>query len=38
VVLHDGKIESLTDTPDLPLVETELNGLTYRSADVLVRN
>jgi Xaa-Pro dipeptidase len=38
VVLHDGKIESLTDTPDLPLVETELNGLTYRSAGVLVRN
>ncbi len=37
VVLRDGKIESLTDTPDLPLVETELNGATYRSAGVLVR-
>jgi Xaa-Pro dipeptidase len=38
VVLHDGTIESLTDTPDLPLVETELNGLAYRSAGVLIRN
>ncbi len=37
VVLHDGKIESLTDTPDLPLVETELNGTVYRSAAVLIR-
>ncbi len=37
VVLHDGKIESLTDTPDLPLVETELNGVIYHSAGVLVR-
>ncbi len=37
VVLRDGKIESLTDTPDLPLVETELNGSIYRSAGVLVR-
>lgn len=37
VVLRDGKIESLTDTPDLPLVETELNGVTYHSAGVLVR-
>ena len=37
VVLRDGKIESLTDTPDLPLIETELNGATYRSAGVLVR-
>jgi Xaa-Pro dipeptidase len=37
VVLHEGKIESLTDTPDLPLVKTELNGVTYHSAGVLVR-
>jgi Xaa-Pro dipeptidase len=37
VVLHDGKIESLTDTPDLPLVETEVNGTVYRSAGVLIR-
>ena len=38
VVLHDGKIESLTDTPDLPLVETELNGTIYQSAGVLIRD
>ena len=37
VILHDGKIEALTDTPDLPLVETELNGTIYRSAGVLIR-
>src|SRR5271170_905707 len=34
VVLHDGRIESLTDTPDLPLVETEVDGTIYRSAGV----
>ena len=38
VVVHNGQIESLTETPDLPIVETQLNGLTYRSAGVLVRN
>jgi Xaa-Pro dipeptidase len=38
VVLHDGKIESLTETADLPIVETELNGVTYRSGGVLLRN
>jgi Xaa-Pro dipeptidase len=37
VVLHDGKIESLTETPDLPLVETEWGGTIYRSAGVLIR-
>jgi Xaa-Pro dipeptidase len=38
VVLRDGQIEYLTDTPELPLVETEQNGTTYRSAGVLVRD
>jgi len=37
VVLRDGVIESLTETPDLPIVETSLNGTTYRSAGVLIR-
>ncbi len=37
VVLHDGKIELLTETPELPLVETDLNGTVYQSAGVLVR-
>jgi Xaa-Pro dipeptidase len=38
VVLHNGVIEYLTETPELPLVATSLNGTTYRSAGVLVRN
>jgi antitoxin VapB len=38
VVLHNGQIECLTETPDLPIVETQLHGVTYRSAAVLVRN
>jgi antitoxin VapB len=37
VVLVDGKIEYLTETRDLPLVETERNGTTYRSAGVLIK-
>jgi len=37
VLLHDGQIETLTETPDLPVVETERNGTIYRSAGVLVR-
>ncbi len=37
VVLRDGKIELLTETPELPLVETHLNGTVYRSAGVLIR-
>src|SRR5277367_1687431 len=36
VLLHDGRIETLTGTPDLPVVDTEWNGRTYRSAGVLV--
>lgn len=38
VVLCDGKIESLTETPDLPIVETEVEGTIYRSAGVLIRD
>ncbi len=37
VLLHDGRIETLTETPDLPVVDTEWNRGTYRSAGVLVR-
>jgi Xaa-Pro dipeptidase len=38
VLLHDGRIETLTGTPDLPVVDTEWNGGTYRSSGVLVRD
>ena len=38
VVLRDGTIESLTETPELPIVETELNGRTYSSAGVLAKD
>jgi antitoxin VapB len=38
VLLKDGAIESLTDTPDLPVVETVVDGAIYRSAGVLVRD
>jgi Xaa-Pro dipeptidase len=38
VLLHDGRIETLTETPDLPMVDTEWNGTAYRSAGVLVRD
>ena len=37
VVLRDGVIECLTETPDLPVVETVLNGTTYKSAGVLIK-
>jgi Xaa-Pro dipeptidase len=37
VLLRNGAIESLTDTPELPQCETVANGTTYRSAGVLVR-
>lgn len=36
VVLHEGKIETLTRTPELPLVTTRLNGVDYHSAGALV--
>ncbi len=37
VLLVDGRIELITATPDLPVVETELNGTVYKSAGVLLR-
>lgn len=37
VLLLDGRIECLTETPDLPIVETSIGGVSYRSAGVLVR-
>jgi Xaa-Pro dipeptidase len=37
VLLLDGRIECLTTTPDLPVVETLAGDRSYRSAGVLVR-
>ena len=37
VLLLDGKIEILTNTDDLPVVNTTLSGRSYRSAGVLVK-
>jgi Xaa-Pro dipeptidase len=36
IVLHHGRIERLTGTPNLPVVTTNLNGTDYYSAGVLV--
>lgn len=37
VVLADGKIEVLTATPELPVIEATANGVSYQSAGVLIR-
>ena len=37
VILRDGKIEWLTSTPGLPVIEAEVNGKIYPSAGVLVK-
>jgi antitoxin VapB len=37
VILRDGKIEWLTATPELPVLEVQLNGKTYPAAGVLVK-
>jgi antitoxin VapB len=37
VLLHDGAIEPLTGTPDLPVVSTRVGDLTVQSAGVLIR-
>jgi Xaa-Pro dipeptidase len=37
VILHDGKIEWLTGTPGLPVIEASVNGVIYPSAGVLVK-
>jgi Xaa-Pro dipeptidase len=38
VVLANGRIEVLTETPCLPVIETTVDGISYRSAGVLVRS
>jgi len=35
VIVQDDKTETLTETPELPVVTTELNGVSYRTAGVL---
>ncbi|MFZ0663376.1 MAG: M24 family metallopeptidase [Acidobacteriaceae bacterium] len=37
VVVANGKLEVLTATPQLPVIETAVDGVTYQSAGVLVR-
>jgi antitoxin VapB len=37
VILHDGKIEWLTATPELPVINAEVNGKVYPAAGVLRR-
>lgn len=37
VLLHDGRIEYLTPTPELPLIEAAVNGTVYHTAGVLVK-
>jgi Xaa-Pro dipeptidase len=37
VLLRDGKIEWLTATPELPVIEAKANGKTYPAAGVLVK-
>jgi antitoxin VapB len=37
VILRDGKIEWLTATPSLPVIEASVNGVIYPSAGVVVK-
>jgi antitoxin VapB len=37
VILRDGKIEWLTATPELPVIEAKANGTVYPAAGVLVK-
>jgi len=37
VILIDGKIEWLTATPELPVIEASVNGKSYPAAGVLVK-
>jgi Xaa-Pro dipeptidase len=37
VILRDGKIEWLTATPELPVIQATVNGTVYPSAGVLVK-
>jgi len=38
VLLHDGVIHLLTQTPELPLVETSYNGTIYQTSGPLIRD
>ena len=37
VILHDGKMEWLTSTPELPVIDTSVNGVAYSAAGVLIK-
>ncbi len=37
VLLRDGKIEYLSATPELPVIEVSVNGTTYQAAGVMVK-
>lgn len=37
VIVNDNKLEWLTATPSLPVIESTVNGRVYRAADVLVK-
>lgn len=37
VMLHNGKIEWLTSTPQLPVIDADVNGKHYQAAGVLVK-
>ncbi|HEY2466788.1 MAG TPA: aminopeptidase P family N-terminal domain-containing protein [Terracidiphilus sp.] len=37
VILHNGKIEWVTATPELPVIHAEVNGKVYPAAGVLVK-
>lgn len=37
VILHEGKIEWLTSTPELPVIEAKVNDKSYPAAGVLVK-
>jgi Xaa-Pro dipeptidase len=37
VILRDGKIEWLTATPELPVIDAAVNGIVYPAAGVLVK-
>jgi Xaa-Pro dipeptidase len=37
VLLRDGKIEWLTSTPELPVIEASVNGTVYPAAGVLIK-
>jgi len=38
VLLRDGKMEWLTATPELPIINAEVNGVVYPAGGVLVRD